>query len=234
MLDTAGGAANQISQSLQAISTLAVQAGDGSLNASDLQAIQSQIGQLSQGIDQIAGTTQFNGQNLLDGSGNVSLQTGPNAGDVQSVSLGSMTTASLGISGVDVTTAAGQANALTAVDNAIQQTSTQEASIGALQNGLGALAANLGTTSLNLAAANSQVSDTDYAQASSNFAQANVQQQVSLRMLAMYNAMQSELARLASPGVLKRLSGAAAASVVADRVQSAIFRVLAEEREAFA
>lgn len=191
MLDTAGGAVGQIGQSLQDIRTLTVQAGDGSLSASDLQAIQSQIGQLSQGIDQIAGSTQFNGQNLLDGSGNVSLQTGANAGDVQNVSLGSMTSASLGVSGIDVTTAAGQANALTALDTAIQQTNTQQASIGALQNGLGALASNLGTTSLNLAAANSQVSDTDYAKASSDLAQANVQNQVSLRALAMYNAMQS-------------------------------------------
>src|SRR5208282_6060535 len=47
MLDTASGATNQITQNLQSINTLTVQAGDGALSSSDLQAIQSQIGQLT-------------------------------------------------------------------------------------------------------------------------------------------------------------------------------------------
>ncbi len=196
-LDTASGAVDQINQGLQDIRTLTVQAGNGTLNASDLQSIQSQIVQLTQGIDQIAGTTQFNGQNLLDGSaGNLSVQTGINAGETQTVQLGNLSSSALGISGLDVTTAAGQTAALSSLDNAIQQTNIQSANIGAAQSGLSSSLANQNTSYINLAAANSQISNTDYTQVSSNLAQANVQQQASLQALALYNSMQNNVLSL--------------------------------------
>lgn len=196
LLDSAGGSLGQITQSLQDIRTLSIQAGDGSLNASDRQAIQSQIGQITQGIDQIASNTQFNNQNLLDGSFTQSLQVGPNAGDTQNLSLGNFSSSSLGVSGVDITTATGQANALSALDNAIQQVNSQSANIGALQAGLGSTTSNLGATYENLAAAKSRVSDTDYAQAASDFTQANIQQQAAVHALALYNATQKNLLTL--------------------------------------
>lgn len=196
LLDTAGGSLSQITQSLQDIRTLTIQAGDGSLNASDRQAIQSQIGQITQGIDQIASNTQFNGQNLLDGSFSQSLQLGPNAGDTQNLSLGGFSSASLGISSVDITTAGGQANSLSTLDNAIQQVNSQSANIGALQAGLGSTTSNLSTTYENLAAAKSRIGDTDYAQAASSFTQANVQQQAALHALALYNDTQKNLLTL--------------------------------------
>lgn len=190
LLDTAGGAFDQISQGLQDIRALTVQAGDGSLSTSDLQSIQDQIGQISQGIDQVAGSTQFNGQNLLDGSFSQSLQVGANAGQTQNIVLGNFSAASLGLTSLDVTTPTGQANALSTLDTAVQTVSDSQASLGASASSLNASLSNLSVTSENLAAANSRVSDTDYAKASSDLAQANVQQQASLQALAIYNSMQ--------------------------------------------
>lgn len=197
VLDTASGAVNQINQGLQDIRALTVQAGNGALNASDLQAIQSQIGQITQGINQIAGNTQFNGQNLLDGSvGNLSVQTGVNAGQTQNIQLGNLSGSALGISGIDVTTAAGQAAALSSLDNAIQQVSSQSASIGAAQSSLSSVLSSQSVGYTSLAAAKSRVSDTDYAQATSNSAQANVRQQASLHALALYNSTQNSILTL--------------------------------------
>jgi flagellin len=197
VLDTAGGAINQINQGLQDIRTLTVQAGNGALNASDLQAIQTQIGQITQGIDQIASNTQFNGQNLLNGSvSNLTLQTGANAGQTQSISLGNLSSSALGVSSLDVTTAAGQTAALSSLDSAIQQVSSQSANIGAAQSGLSSTLSNQGTTYNNLAATKSQISDTNYAQVTSNLAQANVQQQASLHALALYNSTQNSILTL--------------------------------------
>lgn len=196
VLDTASGAVNQINQNLQSINTLAVQAGDGALSSSDLQAIQTQIGQLTQGIDQIANTTQFNGQNLLNGSANLSVQSGANAGQTQNISLANLSSSSLGLSGLDVTTAAGQAAALSSVNNAIQQVNDQNASIGAVQSSLNSTLSNQSISYDNLAAAKSQVSDTNYAQVSSNLAQANVQQQASIHALALYNSTQNNILTL--------------------------------------
>jgi flagellin len=191
LLDTAGGGLSQVTQNLQDMRTLAVQAGDPALGASDLQAIQNQISQIGQGIDQVAGSTQFNGQNLLDGSFSQTLQSG-----AQPLSLGNASSGALGVSGLDVTTPAGQTNALAAIDSALQQTNGQQGNIGAAQAGLNADLSNLSNSSLNLAAANSRVSNTDYASASSNLAEANVQQQVALKVQAMYNAQQSNVLNL--------------------------------------
>lgn len=197
LLDTAGGGSDQIAQGLQDIRTLAVQAGDAALSPSDLQAIQGQVGQIVENIDQIAGNTQFNGLNLLDGTqSSLSLQTGANAGETRNLSLANLSSASLGISGIDVTTAAGQASALATLDTAIQQVNDQQTSIGALQSELSATVSNLGAGYENLAAANSQVSDTDYAKSSSDLALAQVQQQAALHALSVYNATQKNLLTL--------------------------------------
>ena len=193
MLNTASGAADQITQNLQSINTLAVQAGDGALSSSDLQAIQSQIGQLTQNIDQIAGSTQFNGQNLLDGSANLNIQTGANAGQTQNISLADLSSSALGVAGIDVTTVAGQTAALTSVSNAVQQVSNQNATIGATESSLSSTLSNQNTTYNNLAATKSRVSDTDYAATSANQAQANVQNQAALQATALYNSMQSNI-----------------------------------------
>lgn len=197
LLDTASAAFEQISQGLQDIRALAVQAGNGSLNASDLQAIQGQIGQISQGIDQIASNSQFNGQKLLDGSlASLSLQVGPNAGNAQSLSLGNFSSSSLGTSAVDVTTASGQAQALSKLDVTMQQLNDARANVGALQAGLTSTLANLNTAQGNLAAAKSQISDSNFAQSASDLAQAKVQQQASLHALSVYNATQNNLLTL--------------------------------------
>lgn len=196
MLETASGAINQISQGLQDIRTLAVQAGSGALSASDRQVLQSQIGQITQNINQVAGNTQFNGQNLLDGSVNLTVQTGANAGQTQNIQLGNFSGSALGVSGVDVTTAAGQAAALTSLDSAIQQVNSQSANIGAAQSSLNSVISSQSNAYNNLAAAKSRVSDTDYAQVSSNLAQSNVQQQASLHALALYNSTQNSVLAL--------------------------------------
>jgi len=196
MLNTAGGAADQISQNLQSINTLTVEAGNGALSSSDLQSIQSQIGQLTQGIDQIAGSTQYNGQNLLDGSANLTVQTGANAGHTQNVQIGNLSSSALGISNIDVTTPVGQAAALSSVSNALAQVNAQNSNIGSTVNSLNSTLANQNTTYDNLAAANSQVSNTDYAAASTELSQAKVQSQVALQATAMYNSMQSNVLEL--------------------------------------
>ncbi|MBV8124654.1 MAG: hypothetical protein JO370_11320, partial [Paucibacter sp.] len=96
LTSTAGGALGQISDALQQMRALTVQAGDGIYNAADLQDIQNQINGLGQTINQLAGGAQFNGQSLLTGNYSTSIQTGPDAGQSQTVSLGNATAGGLG------------------------------------------------------------------------------------------------------------------------------------------
>jgi flagellin len=68
LIQTAEGALNETHSILQRMRELTVQAANDTLQSSDRDAIKSEMGQLSQEIDRIAKSTQFNGKNLLDGS----------------------------------------------------------------------------------------------------------------------------------------------------------------------
>lgn len=77
---TAEGALASSGTIIQRIRELAVQSANGTNSAADRKSIQAEAGQLMQELDRIATTTQFNGQNLLDGSvGSATFQVGANA-----------------------------------------------------------------------------------------------------------------------------------------------------------
>ena len=87
MAQTAQGGLNAEIGLLQSMRTLAVQASNGTNSASDRQAIQAQIAQLQQELSRTALTTQFNGQNILDGTmSDAQFQVGSNAG--QTINFG--------------------------------------------------------------------------------------------------------------------------------------------------
>ena len=67
-VSVAQGATSTISSSLSQISSLAIEANNGFNSASDNQALQDAATQLARGINQIAGGTNFNGTQLLDGA----------------------------------------------------------------------------------------------------------------------------------------------------------------------
>jgi flagellin len=196
LLETAGGAIGSVSDGLQQLSELAVQAGNGALNAGDKQALQDQANQILQGLDQVAGSTQFNGNALLNGSFNQALQAGANPGETLPVSLGNLSSSGLGLQGLDLTTAAGQASAINAIGNALQTVSQQQSTVGAAQAGLQTGLSNLGASSESLTAASSRLGDTDFAQVSSDRTQATVQQEASIKALAAYNEMQKGTLKL--------------------------------------
>jgi flagellin len=199
LTDTASGALNQVSDSLQRMRELSVQAANGTNSPSDLQAIQTEIDQLGQGIGQIASSTDFNGQQLLNGSFSAQIQSGPNVGDTQTLSLSGVTPNDLGIAGLDVSTQANASNAINSLDSAISSVNTQQANIGAAQAGLNSTLANLSNTYENLAASKSRIADTDYAAETSNLAQLRVQQQAAIKALSVYNSVQSNVLGLIKP-----------------------------------
>ncbi len=80
LAQTAEGALASSGDILQRIRQLAVQSSNATNSASDRQAIQAEVGQLTSELDRISTSTQFNGQNLLDGTlGTLNFQVGANA-----------------------------------------------------------------------------------------------------------------------------------------------------------
>ena len=98
LAQTAEGALTSVSNNLQRIRELAVQAANATNNASDRQALQEEVAQLISEIDRVATSAQFNGVNLLDGSfTSQAFQVGANVGQTISVSqIASARTSSLG------------------------------------------------------------------------------------------------------------------------------------------
>jgi len=81
LAQTAEGALQSAGDVLQRVRELAVQSSNATNSASDRQALNAEVGQLTAELDRIAKSTEFNGSKLLDGSfGTASFQVGANAG----------------------------------------------------------------------------------------------------------------------------------------------------------
>ena len=93
----------------------------------------------------------------------------------------------LKINQVDVSSTSGAAQALTAIDSAINTVSASQANSGAINNRLDAIINNLAEGSKNMQASRSRILDTDYAVETTNLAKQQIIQQAATAMLAQAN-----------------------------------------------
>ena len=93
------------------------------------------------------------------------------------------------ISSINVLTAAGATNALSAIDGALSTVSSARASLGAIQNRFSSVVASLQTTSENLSASRSRIQDADFAAETANLSRAQVLQQAGTAMVAQANQL---------------------------------------------
>lgn len=168
LIQTAEGALQETHAILQRMRELAVQAANDTNIGVDRSEIQKEINELIDEIDRIASDTEFNQQNLLDGSfENKVFHIGANAGQSITLSINSMKSEDLGVEGLkdSITTSADASAAITTIQNAIELVSAERSKLGAYQNRLEHTIKNLDTSSENLQAAESRIRDVDYAEA---------------------------------------------------------------------
>jgi flagellin len=132
VLNIEDGALDGITDYLQSIRELSLQAMNGTLSDSDRQSIQSQIEQYKQGIEDLAGSTQYNEKNLLDGSSGDLTVASDNNGSETTVSTYNSTLEALGIADYDVT---GDFD-ISAIDSALEMVSSSRSNVGAQTNGV--------------------------------------------------------------------------------------------------
>ena len=110
LAQTAEGALSEAGNSLQRIRELAIQSANSTNSASDRRALNAEAQQLLAELQRNAQTTQFNGQNILDGSfSSAQFQVGANANQVISFGIQGASTNQLGayqVTGGAVTAAA--------------------------------------------------------------------------------------------------------------------------------
>jgi flagellin len=91
MIQTAEGAYIEVSNMLGRMKELAVQASSGTYSDTDRAALNLEFGQLQAEMQRIAGNTQWNGFNILDGnSSSVSYQVGAGSGQTMAVAFNTL------------------------------------------------------------------------------------------------------------------------------------------------
>jgi flagellin len=192
LTQTAEGALDEVTNSLQRIRTLAIQSQNGINSSADRTALQQEVTALVSEISRVATDTQFAGVDILTGGFSAAFLVGANAGQTISVNLSSSNGASFGASGlgvstVDISTVTGASSALTAIDTAISSLGAPRAELGALQNRFQSTIRNLSNISENVAGARSRVRDTDFATETAELTRNQIIQQASLSVLSQAN-----------------------------------------------
>jgi len=150
LAQTAEGGLSTAGDLLQRMRELAVQSANGTNSASDRQSLQQEVAQLSQELNRVATTTQFNGQNILDGSlSSTQFQVGANANQTINVGIASAKASDLG--NFSLSTSAGTTSMSAA--SATGGSNTQQANNVASQTLT--VAGNGKTSTVNVAAASS-------------------------------------------------------------------------------
>lgn len=191
---TAEGALDETTNSLQRIRQLAVQSQNGINSSADRAALQKEVSALKTEITRISTDTQFGGTELLNGNFSAKFLIGANAGQTISVNLeaknidglNGFSAGGLGIDG-GVDTAAKASAMLGKVDKAISAIGGARADLGALQNRFQSTIRNLSNISENVSSARSRIRDTDFATETANLTRNQIIQQASTTILSQSN-----------------------------------------------
>ena len=209
LLQTADGALSQVTSLLNRAVTLATQAANGTLSASQVSSADQEYQNILSQINNIGSATNFNGTSVFSGTArNFFVSDGTTSGSsTYSDTVGTLTTASVGTSsagpGVDFTatgvatlSAASATNVLTALTTAIGDVAYQRGTIGADINQLASAQSVATTEQTNLSAAEDNIRATDYGQAASNLSKYQVLSQTGISALAQANSVQQEVTKL--------------------------------------
>lgn len=179
MLNVADGAIGSVTDSLQRIRELSIQASNGLYSSSDRSAIQAEIDQLKESIGGITAQTKFNEMNVLDGSMGSSHVASNADGSGMNIDMPQFSLEALGIANYDVTS--GNFD-VADIDKALEKVSSKRSYLGAAYNGLEHNIAYNKYAAYNMTAAQSRIEDTNYAQGSTELKKQQVLNTYSIMM----------------------------------------------------
>jgi flagellin len=202
LAQTADGALGSVTNMLQQMRSLAVEAANGTNSSTSDADLDSEYQQLATQVGQTLTNTQFNGQAIFTQAGTQTYQVGANTIDV--IGVGGMNisgTAALqtGAGGLgDLLTQTDASTAISAIDTALSLVNTTRSTNGANEIRFQQVVSSMQVNSQNTAAAESQIMDTDYAQATSALTQAQIVQQAGTAMLSQANSIPQNVLSLLS------------------------------------
>jgi len=205
LVQTADGAAKEISAIMQRMRELAVQGATETYSTDDLALMDIEYQQLEAEIQRIVDQTKWNKMELLDGSGGSGgagaflIQVGSDNGQFMTVSIGNLDIAAGSLNALDgmaVITQASASQAITQIDSAFTELATIRADYGSYMNRLGHSLNNAEVFSANMSDANSRLLDTDYAKEMTEFAKSQIVRQAGMAMLSQANAIPNQVLQL--------------------------------------
>ena len=217
MISTLDGALSTVQDNLQRIRELAVQAYNGTNSQDELAAIQREINERVQAIDDMGNQATFNGINLLDGTQDITLQIGAEDGEQlvmktsagattdvgfqvnfstssngsigqgASITLSEFSVGSTGVASLSGTTVA-TSGGLAELDTMINNISRMRSTVGAYENSLQSNLDYLDRYAESLRGARSRIQDVDVAAESAEVTRGQILQQSAAAMLSQANS----------------------------------------------
>ena len=193
MINIADGALASVTDSLQRIRELSIQASNTAVYGEDeINAIQQEIDGLKEHISYVADNTQFNTMNLLDGSmSNFHIATNPD-GSGMDIDMPDSTLAALGIADYDVT---GSFD-ISVIDEAINKVNSARSELGATSNRLDYAMNYNSYASYNLTSAKSTIEDLDMPKAISELEKERLLDEYRIMMMKKEQEEKSHVLKL--------------------------------------
>ncbi len=196
LVQVAEGGLTEVSNMLIRLRELGVQASSDTLGDTERGFLDVEYQQLKSEVQRITESTNFNGYDLLNGTGGkMDIQVGVHNDAFQDrISFDSgAANASLEALGLSAETVSSKNSAqlsLGTIDTALTSVNAIRANLGALQNRLQSTSSNLLVADENLSAANSRIRDTDVASETSEMTRSNILLQAGVSVLGQANQSQ--------------------------------------------
>lgn len=195
LIQVAEGGLNEIQNILIRMRELGVQSASDTIGPKERVYLDNEYQALKSEVDRIANSTDFNGTQLLDGTGgtlDIQVNTGgDNLLGVDRITFDAFKADAnvdkLGLTDLALDTKQGAQQTLSVVDDAIDYISSIRGDLGAIQNRLVSTINNIGISVENLSAANSRIKDVDIADESSELTRNNILMQSGTSVLMQSN-----------------------------------------------
>ena len=202
LVQIAEGSLNEVSNMLIRLRELGTQAASDTIGDTERKFLDVEYQQLKSEMQRITDGTQYNGYDLLNGSGGViDIQVGVHNNPFLdrisfNASAANATLEALGMTAETVAVKESAQTSLSVIDNAMTSVNAIRANFGALQNRLQSTSQNLAVVEENYSAANSRIRDTDVASETAEMTRNNIMLQAGISVLQQANSAQQVALKL--------------------------------------
>ena len=196
LVQIAEGSLNEVSNMIIRLRELGVQAASDTIGDTERKFLDVEYQQLKSEVQRVTESTNFNGYDLLNGTGGViDIQVGVNNDSFKdrisfNAGAANSTLEALGLVSEGLSTKEGAQLSLAAVDGALLSVNAIRANFGAMQNRLQSTSNNLLIYDENMSAANSRIRDADIAAETTEMTRNNILMQAGVSILGQANQQQ--------------------------------------------